>query len=837
MRPITGLIAALFTSLAMAVAPAHAQDGGAAAAPAATTQEPAKQQPDAIDIAGIPDRADADERFAEAIRLRSIAVGPITELRAQLDAIARSIERNIANLSTDELRTLPVVRLESLARHWQFNARRFGRWQDDMRRVVGPYAQDAAELAHRRSQWQATRTALGDQLPPALAGRIDSVVEQLRQAEDALAGPLEQQIALGRQANALDARIQAGQRAVAGAIDTIDRGLLRIDAPPLWAVRPTWSTEDGALSTLRDGFDIEARFAGEYSASSAGGRRLLLVFELLLLPLLLWLAIRNRRTLATAAEAGDAAARVLRRPLSTWLLLSMMASLALEPDAPLMLQQTAMLLALVPVLRLLPPEGRRLLDWWPYVASALYLLQRLAFLFLANSLMYRLYCVGLTLLALAATLWLLARAHRRGLPHRRLHQWLRLGAWAAAALFLLSLACNLLGNVSLAEMLTSGVIDSAYFGLVVYAGVNVLLALLQLLMARPGVNRLRMARERGAPLAQMLRRLLVLASACAWLLYSADRFRILRPLQAALSGVLSYKITLGEITITPGHMLVFVVAVFVSFWAAKAVRLVLREEVLVRMPLPRGVGNSIASLSYYAVLLLGVLVALSAAGLKITQLAFVAGALGVGIGFGLQNVVNNFVSGLILMFERPIQPGDVIEVDGVAGSVREIGMRATTIKTFDGADVVVPNGTLLSEKLTNWTLFDRHRRLEVMLGVAYGSDPAAVLALLEQTVKNAPDIAADPAPVVLFSGFGASSLDFSVRAWTYDYDRWVQVRSTLVLRLHAALAQAGIEIPFPQQDLHLRSIAPEVGAALRGAGTTGSGGADGAADTGAPAPG
>jgi potassium efflux system protein len=228
------------------------------------------------------------------------------------------------------------------------------------------------------------------------------------------------------------------------------------------------------------------------------------------------------------------------------------------------------------------------------------------------------------------------------------------------------------------------------------------------------------------------------------------------------------------------------------------------------MSLPRGVDNSVASLSYYALLLLGLLAALSAAGFKMGQLAFLFGALGVGIGLGLQDVVKNFVSGLILMFERPVQPGDVVDISGTAGRVRNIGMRATTVRTFDGADVVVPNGMLLSDKLTNWTLNDPTRRIDIDLGVAYGTDVTRVMQLLQETTRATQGIADDPAPAVLFTGFGASSLDFAIRAWTHDFDTWSTLRSELMTRLHAALEAAGIEIPFPQQDLHLRTVADDV---------------------------
>ena len=164
------------------------------------------------------------------------------------------------------------------------------------------------------------------------------------------------------------------------------------------------------------------------------------------------------------------------------------------------------------------------------------------------------------------------------------------------------------------------------------------------------------------------------------------------------------------------------------------------------------------------------------------------GALGVGIGFGLQNVVNNFVSGLILMFERPIQPGDTVEITGTTGTVREIGMRATTLKTREGADVVIPNGTLLSEKLINWTMSDMNRRVDVdrrrrlRLGSAQGGRRCS-----PKSRRTCTGIAAQPAPAVIFKGFGASSLDFGIRAWTRNFGDWVAIRSELAMRVHDAL--------------------------------------------------
>jgi potassium efflux system protein len=143
-------------------------------------------------------------------------------------------------------------------------------------------------------------------------------------------------------------------------------------------------------------------------------------------------------------------------------------------------------------------------------------------------------------------------------------------------------------------------------------------------------------------------------------------------------------------------------------------------------------------------------------------------------------------------------------------------MRATTLTTFEGADVVVPNGTLLSEKLINWTLSDMNRRIDVEVGVAYGSDPRRVLALLGEIASGTPGIVAEPAPAVVFKGFGPSSLDFGIRAWTQDFGDWVTIRTEMTARVYEALTREGIEIPLPQQDLNLRNVSPEAAARLGG---------------------
>ena len=255
-----------------------------------------------------------------------------------------------------------------------------------------------------------------------------------------------------------------------------------------------------------------------------------------------------------------------------------------------------------------------------------------------------------------------------------------------------------------------------------------------------------------------------------------------------------------------GDLLAFAVTVTAAVVLSRVVRFVLMEDVFTRVRTGRGIPYAVSSTAHYVILFGGFLLALAAAGIDMSRFTLLAGAFGVGIGFGLQNVVNNFVSGLILLYERPIQVGDVIDMGDLFGNVRRIGIRSSTVRSFSGAEVIVPNADLISQRVINWTLSDKTRRVEVPIGVKYGTDPEKVLALLKQVAEENERVSRYPAPQALFRGHGDSSLDFELRVWIPDIDQWFLVESELNTAINRALAEAGIEIPFPQRDLHLRSV-------------------------------
>ncbi|MEJ7709449.1 MAG: mechanosensitive ion channel domain-containing protein [Pyrinomonadaceae bacterium] len=211
----------------------------------------------------------------------------------------------------------------------------------------------------------------------------------------------------------------------------------------------------------------------------------------------------------------------------------------------------------------------------------------------------------------------------------------------------------------------------------------------------------------------------------------------------------------------------------------------------------------------YVILLVGFFVALAVLGIDTTKFTILAGAFGVGLGFGLQNIFNNFVSGLIVLFERPVKVGDVIQMNDASGVVKRIGIRASIISTPDGSDIIVPNGKLISDSVTNWTFSSSRRSFVIKLGTAYGTDPRCVIELLQAIAATHSLVIADPSPQAMFVGFGADSLNFELRVWMDNSEEWAQIRSDLSISINTAFIEKNISMPYPQRDLHLRSIDPE----------------------------
>jgi small-conductance mechanosensitive channel len=263
---------------------------------------------------------------------------------------------------------------------------------------------------------------------------------------------------------------------------------------------------------------------------------------------------------------------------------------------------------------------------------------------------------------------------------------------------------------------------------------------------------------------------------------------------------------LGNTNITLWTIIYFLLLIFILSYSTAVLRRWMVYRVLSKSRIDLGVRIAVGTIIRYIVLVIGIIIVLQTIGIDLSTLTIIGGALGIGIGFGLQNITNNFVSGLVILFERPIKVGDRVEVEDISGDVMRISMRATTILTNDNISIIVPNSEFISSKVINWSHIDRNVRLNFPVSVSYREDPENIKKVLLKIATENEGVLKDPKPDVLFDSFGESSLQFNLRVWTREYtNRPGVLKSQLYYMIFKIFRQEGIEIPFPQREVRIKN--------------------------------
>lgn len=364
-------------------------------------------------------------------------------------------------------------------------------------------------------------------------------------------------------------------------------------------------------------------------------------------------------------------------------------------------------------------------------------------------------------------------------------------------LLLISVVANLIGMVGLSNFLFSGVMTSTALGFVVFLSVKVFTSILILLVKWKDSANIQAFSAMASVTQKRIKPILMFFGLIAWLFFSLGSFEIYDYLKNWFDEILLIHWDINETTkITLGNILSFSVIFIVAILIANLAAAIFQDEWLIKV-LPRGVAPAISLLLRIIIVSVGLYVGLSAGGFPIEHLGFILGALGVGIGFGLQNVVLNFISGLILAFERPINLGDAIEIDQEMGVVTNIGVRSSNIRTYSGAEAIIPNGDLISKKVINWTLSNRNRRTRVLMKTSASADPEKVIEMFNKIASEHPSVFKDPSPTTLFYGYNLEgNLDFALHYWT-SFSDTLNTDSDIALNIFKSLKEEGIQAPLP----------------------------------------
>ena len=269
--------------------------------------------------------------------------------------------------------------------------------------------------------------------------------------------------------------------------------------------------------------------------------------------------------------------------------------------------------------------------------------------------------------------------------------------------------------------------------------------------------------------------------------------------------------SIGDSVMTIGLLITLIISVVILFFLSEWIKKLLVNRVLKRYQIEKGTRQSVGTIVKYVIIIAGLFSILQTNGIDLSAFGILAGALGVGIGFGLQNITNNFISGLIILFEQPIKVGDRIEVGEITGDVIKISARSTTVVTNDNISVIIPNSKFIDDQVINWSHNEYKVRFNFPVGVSYKEDPEKVKEVLLEVAKKNPNVLDSPQPDVLFDEFDDSSLNFYLRVWTSEYVSKPKVlKSQLYFEIFKRFSDHGIEIPFPQRDIHIKSGAEKL---------------------------
>jgi small-conductance mechanosensitive channel len=811
LRALGGALVLLSVAAAPGTAPAQAP----AAERAAEAPAPPPPEEGPYPLAEITQRSEQVRSLLPQLRERLQVPERIERMQEELPRQVLLIQDARRN-TRDHLAsgTLPTRTLDDLEASWLVRQQDLAAAREALTKWGTAIDRELATLDQLVKRWKATRAAALESEESVAVDQIDATLAEIGAAQDLARERAKAHYGMREQLAGVE-EVVAGSLARVREVRGQQRAnLLTRDAPALWEMQPLEDMGAG-LATMRAEWRQNLVALGAYLTLRQ--ERLRLHIALTAATLLLTLSLRRRaQTWGEDSPELAEGAQIFRRPFSVTLLLALSVSGFFYPAVPFVLRRIVGILLLLPALRVLPPLVSPGLRPAIYGLAAFLLSAELRQFLEPAPLFARLLLVAELCAALGILAWLGWRWRQEGAA--RVPRALRELARPLALLLAFALLTNLAGYVGLSRLLEEGLLLSAYAAAIAYGAYRIAQVFLAVLLQAGFARKLRAVRVAEAGIERWVTRFLRAGAALWWAWTALDFFAIRDSALALLKAVLTTPLRLGTVEISLGIVLVFVATIFASFLISRFVRFVLEEEVFPRVVVERGASNAIATTLHYAILLVGFFLAAAAAGMDLGRVTLLAGAFGVGIGFGLQNVVNNFVSGLILLFERPVQVGDTIEVGGLQGEVRRIGPRSSTLRTFDGAEVIVPNGTLISDLVTNWTLSDRRRRLTLAVGVAYGTDPERVLEILRSVARESELVLQDPEPLCLFKGFGESSLDFELRCWIPRYEEGLVATSQLLSALHGRLRDAGIEIPFPQRDLHLRSVDPAALQALAEAG-------------------
>ena len=706
----------------------------------------------------------------------------------------------------DDLHTMSYQRLENLLRAWNNYGSKFRTLINTVKNRVSDLEAVQSELNAELGQWQNIRELLiMENYPTEIQKSTDTVIKSLNLALITTNARSDSLYIIQKRQSQLIIFIDDMVRLLEAEQKIFQSNYFIIDSKPIWSANDSTSNiihlQTDLKKNLNENFDILKIYLR--SNSSIAILQLLFIIGLMIGFVLLgrmWpteeLDMDSRRE----TQAGV----IIRHPFFSSLIISIIISIFFYSNRPLMLGSFFLLLMIISSAVLLPILITKKFRIPVIILLILFIVNFFQDFLPGNSLPNRIIILFQSVAVLYLVYFIFKMKNEFGLRQIG-YRILKLFMTIFALLMIIAFIADIIGSVKLSSFLLNSTIRTLTFSSIIVTGVIILNSMMILFIKGKHTQSIPMFEKLRSLIDKYVRPLINWVAFILWFIGTLIFFRLYRPFQNWIGNLMDTEFMISTVPISIGGIIRFILIVFFTYIIIRFIKNIFKDEWVVNSRLSRGTPEAISMLIRYIIVAFGVYLALDAIGINMDKFGFMAGALGVGIGFGLQNIVLNFIAGLILSFEQPIHVGDVIEVDQDIGTVMEIGVRASKIMTWNGSEVIIPNGILISNRVVNWTLTDQKRRLVIPIRTAFDANPKEVIEILKTVAGKHTNTLDFPAPMAMFNGYGSSSLDFTLYCWV-EFNVSLSTKSDIAVNAHEALAEAGIPVPLPVQKIQIDKI-------------------------------
>ena len=727
------------------------------------------------------------------------------------------VYQNIPEIDTLEKRLTEVKEITQFAVDQQFGAEVsegfITKWDDLISQIDQPfnrlieYSKNLEsidnELNDTRDKWQLTLAELDREQNTSQEARerIKLVLEEIKQIEAQLNDSLEN--ALNYQNKLVDLKLEAqSQKEYQQSLLQKELGALVSERVGfIWQAGSDSVTEKNLSSSIDFYQDYNLNEARKYLREQKDRFFYLIAIFIGFLLLLFWINTRLDETPEIDQAVTNLGRGIFKRPIFTALFFTGISAIPFLINSPGYIALSMVVVILVSFVFLVPVVMTPTFRVPVYIYTLLYLLFISRDLTLLEDHTMRVYELALNAGLLAFLIWFRLKQNKIELPKATSRVWFSLLKFITPVFIIglvIALAGNILGYIYLSYLITDAVVRSFYIAIVFGAVYSMFITVFILFLHTSIAVGSRIIENHRHIIIKRSRRILQFLLVIFWLRFTLDALHLLTPSLELLDNFLALGVKIGELEISVGSFFRFALIIVGAWLISNLIRLLLQHEILSRMDLSRGVPMAIASLTYYLLIVIGFVLALIALGFDLTHLSVVAGALGIGIGFGLQNVVNNFISGLILIFERPITVGDIVDLQTVEGQVINIGIRSSKVKKYDGSVLIIPNADLISNQVVNYTLTDERRRFILPIYTNTEADPARVLELMTAAAREVDEVMRHPEPKSYFTGTEEQSRVFKLYYWVSGF-LFLQTKSDVSVAVHKKLAENDIVVKTPKE--------------------------------------